>query len=670
MSDREPADAMAGVREVRVHGVGGPQARKILGVLDDTDTETLRLPAPPRQDGLFADTKSRIVRRVGEPTTVAYEWGGLTLGSLLNALWAVYLPLTFLNVAGWSGRPGAGRRNRAVVHVLCALGTLTYVAWIGYLLLDVVGRQWRDRLVASDLPGWADAAVRRGGLPLAHAVFAGVLAALWVVNRRSGACFEGVTAGEAVESWDEQGQVVDPAFFGHARSYERLRSRHEALALGGALAAVGLGFVPRHLATAPGSSLTSIGVAIVVLALVQGLLLVGLWVACRWAGSVPQAVFATVGTVLCHAAFAGVAITAGARLSRWPTIDPARPIVAGPELGFGDFFFLALALGVASCAVFAWTVHRRGGAAAGYGEPRKLRVALVGSANTMGALVSVSFAALLVVLIGLQWSALDLRGPATWWGSSIHWYEHYRAGQNAAQKLGGLALASLALALVAVLRRPRQGGLARVLGNVWDVLTFWPRRFHPFAVPPYAERAVPELRASVRHLRRHDAALVVLGHSQGSVLAFTALAEELAADPGGGPVSLLTFGSPLGVLYEHAFPAYFDGVVRATVAERIHGAGGRWWNVYRSTDPIGGPLCPAEAGVASEHWFDKWLPDPRQAAVANPVPVPPPLERARPWGSADGHNFYLADPAVRRMGEWLRSGAPVTAADLEALEAE
>jgi hypothetical protein len=669
MSEGDPAGALAGVREVRVHGVGGPQARKILGVLDETDTETLRLPVPPEHRGLFADPKSRIVRRVGEPTTVAYEWGGLTLGSLVNALWAVYLPLTFLNVAGWSGRPGAGRRNRAVVHLLCALGTLTYVAWIGYLLLDVVGRQWRARLVASELPGWADVAVRRGGLPLAHALFAGVLAALWVVNRRSGACFEGVTIGEAADSWDEHGSVVDPGFFSHAPSYERLRSRHEALALAGAVAAVGLGFVPRHLATAPaGSSLTSIGLAIVVLAVVQGLLLLGLWAACRWAGSVPQAVFATVGTVLCHAAFAGAAITAGTRLSRWPKITPARPVVAGPELGFNDFFFLGLALALASCALFAWTVHRRHGNAPGYGERRKLPTALVASANTMGALVSVSFAGLLVVLVGLQYSALHLRGPATWWGSVIHWYEHYRAGQNAAQKLGGLALAGLALALVAVLRRPRQGGLARVLGNVWDVLTFWPRRFHPFAVPPYAERAVPELRATLRQLRTPDTPLVVLGHSQGSVLAFTSVAEELAGEPDAGPVSLLTFGSPLGVLYDHAFPAYFDGATRRTVAERVRAGGGRWWNVYRSTDPIGGPLCPAEAGTG--HWFDKWLPDPRRAAVANPVPVPPPLERARPWGSADGHNFYLADPAVRRMVEWLRSGSPVTAADLEAEGAE
>lgn len=658
-------------REIRVHGVGGPQAAKILGVLAETDTETLRLPLPPDVGpGQFADPKSRIVRRIGEPGIVAYEWGGLTLGSLRNALWVAYLPLTFLNVAGWSGRKGAGRWNRAVVHLLCALGTLTYVVWIGYVLLDVVGRQWRDRLVAADLPGWADAAVRRAGLPVAHLLFAAVLATLWLVNRRSGAAFEGVNAGETGATWDEHARPVDPGFFGHQRSHERLRGRHEALALAGAVAVAGLGFVPRRLAGAPpGSTLTSIGLAVVLLAAAQGAVLIGLWATLRWAGSASQAVFATIGTVLCHAAFAGVAVTAGNRLSRWPALRPSRPVVAGPELGFGDFFFLAVALAGVLCLGYGLAVALRRGAAAGYERRRAPATALVAVADVLGSLVSLSFAGLLVVLVALQWPHLHLRAaPGTWWGSVVAWYEHYRAGQNAAQTLGGLFLGSLALAAAAVLRRPRQGGLARVLGNVWDVLTFWPRRFHPFAVPPYAERAVPELRSALRLLRDPDEPLVVLGHSQGSVLAGTAVAEELDVRPSGGTISLLTFGSPLGVLYDHAFPAYFDAGTRAEAAARIEAAGGRWWNAYRSSDPIGGPVRGgAEPTVG---WFDKWLPDPRSVAVPNVTPTPPPLERARPWGSRDGHNFYLADPAVRRMLEWLRAGSPVTIAQLEAEGAE
>ncbi len=660
--------------EVRVHGVGGPQAAKILGVLDETDTEVVvapPLPSPSVGRGgamavhLFADAKSGVVRRIGEPAVVAYEWGGLTLGSLANALWVAYLPLTVLNVAGWSQRPGAGRGNRAVAHVLCGLGTLTYVGWLGYVLLDLVGRQWRDRLVASDLPSALEGAIRWGGLPFAHLLFALALGALWWANRRSGRSFEGATLGETADSWHEADHVADPAFFGHGASYRRLRTRHELLALAGALAVVALGFVPRRLAgAAPAASLSSIGLGIVVLAAVQGLLLVLVWISCPWFGSVPQAVLATVGTVLCHAAFAGLGITAVERLSRWPKLEPVRPVIAGAELGFADFFFVALAAAVLLCGIFSAVTARRRRVPDGYPATArpKLLTALVGRATTFGALIALSFVGALVLLVTLQLGALELRGPSTWWGSVVDWYEGYEASRNAAQQLGGVALAGIALALVAVLRRPREGTVARIVGNVWDVLTFWPRRFHPFAVPPYAERAVPELRLVLRASRGPSRPVVLAGHSQGSVLSFTAIAQELATGGGRGPVSLLSFGSPLGTLYHQAFPAYFGAATRDAVATAVAGAGGRWWNLYRSTDAISGPV--GAGGATTAEWFDKWLPDPRGTTVPNPVPLPPPLERSRPPYAENGHNFYLADPVVREMRARLRDPSPVSAAAL------
>lgn len=658
-------------QEVRVHGVGGPQASKILGVRDETDTEVrappvLPAPSPPTAPGtpvhVFADSKSRVVARIGEPAIVAYEWGGLTLGSLQNALWVAYLPLTVLNVAGWSQRPGAGRGNRAAVHVLCGLGTLTYIGWLGYLLLDLVGRQWRDRLLASDLPtGLADA-IRWAGLPLAHALFVLTLGGLWWANRRSGQSFEGATLGQTADNWNEADDVVDPAFFGHAASYRRLRSRHEAIALAGAVAVILLGFLPRHpVGAEPWTSLSSIGLGIVVLAAVQGLILVLLWATCRWLGSVPQAVLATVGTVLCHAVFAGLGITAVERLTGWPKLEPfARPVIAGPELGFADFFFVALAAAVFLCAVFSVITAMRKDVPRGYPpEARpKLLTALVARATTFGALIALSFVGALVLLAALQVGDVDLHGPSTWWGSVLDWYEGYEAAQNAAQELGGLALVGILLAMVAVLRRPRDGTVARVVGNVWDVLTFWPRRFQPFAVPPYAERAVPELRLVLRASRDASRPVVLAGHSQGSVLSFTAIAQELTTVPGQGPVSFLSFGSPLGTLYDQAFPAYFGPPRRQAVAATIAEAGGRWWNLYRSTDPISGPVGPGAATTAE--WFDKWLPDPRGTTAPNPIPLPPPLERSRPPYAEDGHNFYLADPATRQMLAWLRDASPVT----------
>ncbi|WP_435817699.1 hypothetical protein [Micromonospora parva] len=48
--------------------------------------------------------------------------------------------------------------------------------------------------------------------------------------------------------------------------------------------------------------------------------------------------------------------------------------------------------------------------------------------------------------------------------------------------------------------------------------TFWPGAAHPFAPPCYAERAVPELTCRITHLVNSGNAVVLTGHSHGSVL--------------------------------------------------------------------------------------------------------------------------------------------------------
>jgi hypothetical protein len=147
-------------------------------------------------------------------------------------------------------------------------------------------------------------------------------------------------------------------------------------------------------------------------------------------------------------------------------------------------------------------------------------------------------------------------------------------------------------------------GARRGIGIAWDVATFWPRAYHPYAPPCYAERAVPELGRRIDHLQANDADVTLAAHSQGAVLAAAALLQRTngqpADEPPGGlggagdarcPVGLLTFGSPLDTLYRWAFPAYFDRAsllwIGAKGAPTDPGARRQWSNFYYQTDFVG-----------------------------------------------------------------------------------
>ncbi len=175
----------------------------------------------------------------------------------------------------------------------------------------------------------------------------------------------------------------------------------------------------------------------------------------------------------------------------------------------------------------------------------------------------------------------------------------------------------------------------RQIGKVWDVLSFWPRRFHPLAAPCYAERAVPEFRNRIRHHLKDGKGVVVSAHSQGTVIAFAALLQigsehdevsmevegvteratfsELevvvqrslskqgeaptpgAEDGTGGlsldSVGLVTFGSPLSSLYGPFFPWHFGAPGRLrSLRDRfadLPNTGRAWRNLWRPTDYIG-----------------------------------------------------------------------------------
>ncbi|MFB7805089.1 hypothetical protein [Streptomyces virginiae] len=200
-----------------------------------------------------------------------------------------------------------------------------------------------------------------------------------------------------------------------------------------------------------------------------------------------------------------------------------------------------------------------------------------------------------------------------------------RAAQDAGSWLIGLGIALF----VAWGRRAyRDPAARRTIGILWDVGTFWPRAAHPFAPPCYAERAVPDLTWRMAGWTgRTGGRLVISGHSQGSVLAAAAVWQ--LPPPVRRRVALLTYGSPLARLYGRWFPAYFGpGPLTA-----LHRDVDCWRNLWRATDPIGGPALP---GPDSPEVDRGPLADPLAYGRSTRHPLPAPIL---------GHADYQADPA-------------------------
>jgi hypothetical protein len=90
-------------------------------------------------------------------------------------------------------------------------------------------------------------------------------------------------------------------------------------------------------------------------------------------------------------------------------------------------------------------------------------------------------------------------------------------------------------------------------------------------------------------------------------------------------IGLLTYGSPLARLYGRWFPHYF-GPAELT---GLHGELDRWRNLWRRTDPIGGPAGPLGVDRGP-------LRDPLAYRRTLRLPLPTPVL---------AHGDYQADPA-------------------------
>ncbi|MEU9287195.1 hypothetical protein AB0D57_21375 [Streptomyces sp. NPDC048275] len=213
-----------------------------------------------------------------------------------------------------------------------------------------------------------------------------------------------------------------------------------------------------------------------------------------------------------------------------------------------------------------------------------------------------------------------------------------------AQALGSWLIGLGFILLVTWGRRAYKDPAARrTIGILWDVGTFWPRAAHPFAPPCYAERAVPDLTwRMVTWTRATGGRLVLSGHSQGSVLA-AAAAWQLPTSVR-KRVALLTYGSPLERLYGRWFPAHFGPVALTSLHREVD----CWRNLFRLTDPIGGPVrLPGDCGPQVDR---EPLKDPLAHGRTEQHPLPAPIL---------GHSDYQADPAfAEERGRLLARLAP------------
>ncbi|MFC7341490.1 hypothetical protein [Saccharopolyspora griseoalba] len=231
--------------------------------------------------------------------------------------------------------------------------------------------------------------------------------------------------------------------------------------------------------------------------------------------------------------------------------------------------------------------------------------------------------------------------------------------------LAGLAVGLMRMVFLAATKRSR----ARQLGVLGDLSLFWPREAHPVVPPCYALKVIPELVDRVtEHLAEPNTRVVLVGHSQGSLLAAVAAARLMDQLPEQDRerVGLVTAGSQLQWAYPRAFPG---AVPHRALAELSGALGGRWRALCRGTDPLGGavttwnrqvyggmligvglkadgtegPLPAATRGPTGALVLggDHWLPDPQRGPFS-----------CRRWvPGVMGHSEYSGDP------EWDRAVA-------------
>src|SRR5262245_2057736 len=152
------------VVELRVHGVSGTPPEALLRC----PTEFLEQVSGDKSAGFYRRQPWIDEATSGPPTAwrrimEAYSWGGLTSGPASRAVWLIFLPFIFINLAHWMLPPSAKQRHSAAISVgllrLLALSlTLTLMLAAAVAAMDVF--TWQ--CMGLDYCGEARAAVVHG----------------------------------------------------------------------------------------------------------------------------------------------------------------------------------------------------------------------------------------------------------------------------------------------------------------------------------------------------------------------------------------------------------------------------------------------------------------------------------------------------------------------------
>ncbi len=574
--------------ELRVHGVGGPSPQSVMGCRDDQPAVATWRSEP---SAFTAVRRSPI-----DPTVLAYDWRPLTSGSRAFALWPVLLPYCLLNLSGWM-RPRRksallGAAARVVAVLIGYAATVATVVWLllaGQVLTHAPGVL--DAAIVRRLPG--SEPVTRWWLGLGASVGAVVVVLIASVHVDRGLDRYRPAVGGAAPAdpprwrvWSRSmPDLSSPVFFDTVRDHRRRWRTHAAVVVATAIGAVALvvGRGVEEPFTPLGDAVVWIGGAQLVLLGLAALASIGR----RGTWMLAGVAAATIGTML----------IGGLTLSGLMLVTSMEALPPGPALMAFDAYGLALGVGglvAVGCVVRRLLQPLRADESLASSSARRwARLArLTGDIGLVLTAVGMAFLVSSAVLFAVRYWGDD---RSTW---------RLTGNPLVTVGRGALLVVMTFMVLNLVKARASPASLRRV-GRLWDVICFWPRTFHPFAVRPYSERAVPELRV----LMARDGwsrGLQVTAHSQGAVLVYAALLPDAVA-AGGAPfappsLGVVTLGCPLRTVYALAFPSQID-IAQFEVVRGF--LGGRWQNVFRVTDPFGqavfsppgGPLAAGDLAV-------------------------------------------------------------------------